>query len=61
VRSTIAAWRRVCSVSFFASVIIFSTSGRTALALGTVVMMRSCSITLVARLRSSELRAPGPV
>ena len=56
VRSSMAAWRRACSVSFLASVIIRSTSGRTALALVMVVTMRSCSITLVIRLRSNALR-----
>ena len=55
-RRNAAACRRVCSVSRLASVIIFSTSGLTALALGTVVMTRSCSMTLVTRLRSSALR-----
>ena len=57
-RETAAACRRACSVSCLASVIIFSTSGLAAFALGTVVTMRSCSITLVTRFRSSALREP---
>src|SRR5579872_3638122 len=36
---------------------ILSTRGRTALAFGTVVMMRSCSITLVTSPLNSDLRA----
>ena len=55
---TRAASRRECSVSSLPMVIMRSTSGLTALALGTVVMTRSCSMTLVTRFLSSELRAP---
>src|SRR5207245_11196506 len=38
--------------------IMWSTSGFTALALGTVVMTRSCSMMLVTRPLSRELREP---
>src|SRR5947209_8040517 len=48
-RRQAAALRRVCSVSRLASVIMRSTSGCTALALGTVVITRSWSMTLVTR------------
>src|ERR1035438_1014923 len=51
-----AAWRRECSVSVLASVIMCSTSGRTAFAFGTVVTTRSASMMLVARLRKSASR-----
>jgi len=58
VNSTRAASRRACSVSSLPSVIMRSTSGLTALALVTVVMTRSSSITLVTSPRSRDLRAP---
>jgi len=43
-------------IALLARVIIFSTCGRTALALATVVSTRSSSITDVVRLRKSALR-----
>src|SRR3954465_175592 len=50
------AWRRACRSPRLASVISFSTSGLTALALASVVLMRSWSITSTQRLASSALR-----
>src|ERR1700737_2140964 len=54
--SAARAWRRAWRSPRFASVISFSTSGLTALALASVVLMRSWSMTSLARLRSSDLR-----
>src|SRR6187200_1506412 len=50
------AWRRACRSPRLASVISFSTSGLTALALAWVVLMRSWSMTSTQRLASSALR-----
>src|SRR5437588_9832480 len=50
------ASRRACSVPFLASVMSFSTNGRTALALATVVMIRSWRNSASARLRISARR-----
>src|SRR3954451_19009843 len=46
------AWRRAWRLPFFASVINFSISGLTALALASVVLMRSWSMTSTHRLAS---------
>src|ERR1700680_1654909 len=54
-----AAWRRDCSVSRFPSVIIFSATGRAALARVTVVVIRPCANKLVTRLRSVARRCHG--
>src|SRR6476646_4204439 len=51
-----SACRRACRSPRLASVISFSSSGLTALALASVVLMRSWSMTSLARLRSSDLR-----
>src|SRR4051794_7599486 len=50
------AWRRACRSPFLASVISFSTSGLTALALASVVLMRSWSMISTHRFASSALR-----
>src|SRR3954447_24049371 len=50
------ACRRACRSPRFASVISFSTSGLTALAFASVVLMRSWSMTSTQRLASSALR-----
>src|SRR5688572_11074244 len=50
------AWRRACRSPFLASVISFSSSGLTALALASVVLMRSWSITSTHRLARSAFR-----
>src|SRR5918995_7162412 len=50
------AWRRACRSPFLASVISFSSSGLTALALASVVLIRSWSITSTQRFASSDLR-----
>src|SRR3954470_13288816 len=50
------AWRRACRSPRLASVISFSTSGLTALAFASVVLMRSWSMTSTQRLASSALR-----
>src|SRR5208337_2057348 len=54
-----AACRRAANVSFFPSVIIFSATGRVALARVSVVLMRPCSNRLVTRLRSVARRCHG--
>src|SRR3954470_5483373 len=50
------AWRRACRSPRLASVISFSTSGLTALALASVVLIRSCSMTSLQRFLSNALR-----
>src|SRR5215216_3168217 len=50
------ACRRACRSPFLASVISFSSSGLTALALASVVLMRSWSMTSTHRLASRALR-----
>src|ERR687885_740148 len=50
------ACRRACRSPRLASVISFSSSGLTALALASVVLIRSWSITSTHRLASSDLR-----
>src|SRR4051794_995115 len=50
------ACRRACRSPRLASVISFSTSGLTALAFASVVLMRSCWMTSLQRLASSALR-----
>src|ERR671933_539024 len=50
------AWRRACRSPLRASVISFSISGLTALALASVVLIRSWSMTSMQRLASSALR-----
>src|ERR687893_2796987 len=50
------AWRRACRSPFLASVISFSSSGLTALALAWVVLIRSWSITSTHRFASIALR-----
>src|SRR3954451_12286807 len=53
------ACRRACRSPRFASVMSFSTSGLTALALASVVLMRSCWMTSLQRFASSALRCAG--
>src|SRR3954471_16010043 len=50
------ACRRACRSPRLASVISFSTSGLTALALASVVLIRSCSMTSLQRFLRSALR-----
>src|SRR3954447_19852161 len=50
------ACRRACRSPRLASVISFSTSGLTALAFASVVLIRSCWMTSLERLASSALR-----
>src|SRR5690349_12443309 len=54
-----AAWRRDCSVSRLPRVIIFSATGRAALARVSVVVMRPCWSRLVTRLRKTARRWSG--
>src|SRR4051795_10664295 len=54
--SAAPACRRACRSPRLASVISFSISGLTALALASVVLMRSCSISSLLRFISSALR-----
>src|SRR5215216_1734250 len=54
--SVAIACRRACRSPFLASVISFSSSGLTALALASVVLMRSWSMTSTHRLASRALR-----
>src|SRR3954451_13188510 len=49
------AWRRACRSPRLASVMSFSTSGLTALALASVVLIRSCSMTSLQRFLSNAL------
>src|SRR3954452_12046497 len=51
-----SAWRRACRSPRLASVISFSTSGLTALALASVVLIRSCSMTSLHKFLSSAFR-----
>src|SRR3954451_20893442 len=51
-----SAWRRACRSPRLGSVMSFSTSGLTALALASVVSIRSCSMTSLQRFLSSALR-----
>src|SRR3982751_6761739 len=51
-----SAWRRACRSPRLASVISFSTSGLTALALAWLVWIRSCSISCLERFESSAER-----
>src|SRR5215475_7244801 len=51
------AWRRACRSPRLASVISFSTSGLTALALAWLVSIRSCSISCLDRFESSAFRS----
>src|SRR3954447_7870231 len=51
-----SAWRRACRSPRLASVISFSTSGLTALALAWLVWIRSCSISCFERFESSADR-----
>src|SRR3954468_2932597 len=50
------AWRRACRSPRLASVMSFSSSGLTALALASVVLMRSWSMTSTHRLAIRDLR-----
>src|SRR4029077_6698165 len=54
--SVASAWRRACRSPRLASVISFSTSGLTALALAWLVWIRSCSISCFERFESSASR-----
>src|SRR3954447_18276468 len=54
--SVASAWRRACRSPRLASVISCSTSGLTALALAWLVLIRSCSISCLERLASSDSR-----
>src|SRR3954453_70559 len=54
--SVAIAWRRACRSPRRARVISFSISGLTALALASVVLIRSCSMTSLQRFASSALR-----
>src|SRR5680860_1518093 len=51
-----SAWRRACRSPRLASVIICSTSGLTAFAFAWLVLIRSCSISCLERLESSDSR-----
>src|ERR1051325_6910085 len=51
-----SAWRRACRSPRLASVINFSTSGLTALALAWLVLIRSCSISCLERFESRASR-----
>src|ERR1700722_11417164 len=54
-----SAWRRAWRSPRLARVISFSSSGLTALALASVVLIRSCSMTSLERFASSALRCAG--
>src|SRR3954447_11625961 len=54
--SALSACRRACWSPRLASVMSCSSSGLTALALASVVLMRSCSMTSLQRFASSALR-----
>ena len=57
--SVASAWRRACRSPRLASVISCSTSGLTAFAFAWLVLIRSCSISCLERLESSDSRCDG--